>query len=106
MKWALVLTGASDFARPADQLSLTQNLALMSTGAIWTRWCYIIRPRNLFLGAVNFFLFLVGSAQVTRILMHQRSVKAAGEEVKAEGKEVKRELEVVGKKAGEVVKKA
>lgn len=46
-QWALVLAGVSDFARPAETLSLTQNLALMGTGAIWTRWCLIIKPRNV-----------------------------------------------------------
>ncbi|OCK84756.1 UPF0041-domain-containing protein [Lepidopterella palustris CBS 459.81] len=75
MKWALVLTGISDFTRPAESLSLTQNLALMSTGAIWTRWCLIIKPRNIFLAAVNFFLFIVGGTQVTRIIMYNQSVK-------------------------------
>ncbi|KAF2098039.1 UPF0041 domain protein [Rhizodiscina lignyota] len=84
MKWGLVLAGVADFARPAESLSLTQNMALMATGAIWTRWCFIIKPRNLFLAAVNFFLFCVGSTQVTRILMYQQSLKgdSMGSEVK------------------------
>lgn len=47
MKWGVVLAGASDFLRPAEKLSLTQNLALMATGSIWTRWCFIIRPKNV-----------------------------------------------------------
>ena len=47
LQWALVLTGVSDFARPAESLSLTQNAALMATGAIWTRWCFVIKPRNV-----------------------------------------------------------
>ncbi|KAL8784110.1 MAG: hypothetical protein Q9213_004169 [Squamulea squamosa] len=75
MKWALVLAGVSDFYRPAEKLSLTQNLALTATGAIWTRWCFIIKPRNLLLAAVNFFLGCVGVVQVTRILRWQQSVK-------------------------------
>jgi hypothetical protein len=104
MKWALVLTGVSDFARPAEQLSLTQNLALMSTGALWTRWCFIIKPKNMMLAAVNFFLFIVGATQTSRILLHQRSVKAAGGEVKAEVEEVKTELKQVEGKAEAVVK--
>lgn len=45
-QWALVIAGISDFSRPAEKLSLTQNGALMATGAIWTRWCMIITPRN------------------------------------------------------------
>ncbi|KAI9844082.1 MAG: hypothetical protein M1837_005795 [Sclerophora amabilis] len=75
MKWALVLAGISDFARPAESLSLTQNVALTCTGIIWTRWCLIIKPKNYLLAAVNFFLGCVGTTQVTRILMHQQSVK-------------------------------
>ncbi|KAJ5141687.1 hypothetical protein N7526_002682 [Penicillium atrosanguineum] len=47
MKWCLVIAGMADFARPAEKLSLTQNAALMGTGAIWTRWCMIIKPRNV-----------------------------------------------------------
>ncbi|CAG8098544.1 unnamed protein product [Penicillium olsonii] len=73
MKWCLVIAGISDFARPAEKLSLTQNAALMGTGAIWTRWCMIIKPRNVLLAAVNFFLGCVGAVQVTRIFMWQRS---------------------------------
>lgn len=46
-QWGLVIAGISDFQRPAEKLSLTQNGALMATGAIWTRWCMIITPRNV-----------------------------------------------------------
>ncbi|KAL2007424.1 hypothetical protein VTN00DRAFT_8862 [Thermoascus crustaceus] len=75
MKWALVIAGISDFGRPAEKLSLTQNAALMATGAIWTRWCLIIKPRNILLAAVNFFLGCVGVVQVTRIFLYRRSLK-------------------------------
>ncbi|MCJ1260439.1 hypothetical protein MMC22_000300 [Lobaria immixta] len=75
MKWAIVIAGISDFSRPAEKLSLTQNLALTATGAIWTRWCFIIKPRNILLAAVNFFLGCVGVTQVTRIVLYQRSLK-------------------------------
>lgn len=46
-QWALVLAGISDLTRPAEKLSFTQNFSLMCTGAIWTRWCFIIKPQNL-----------------------------------------------------------
>merc|ERR1712000_86545 len=81
MKWALVLAGVSDFARPAEKLSFTQNFALTCTGLIWTRWCTIIRPKNYLLAAVNFFLALVGITQLTRIAMHE-SAKKSGEQIK------------------------
>ncbi|PVI05886.1 UPF0041-domain-containing protein [Periconia macrospinosa] len=104
MKWGLVIAGASDFARPAEQLSLSQNAALMSTGAIWTRWCFIIRPQNMFLAAVNFFLFMVGATQVGRILLYQRSLKQAEGQLKSEGKVLKSELKDVAEKAEKTVK--
>ncbi|KAI9823464.1 MAG: hypothetical protein M1832_002475 [Thelocarpon impressellum] len=85
MKWALVLAGVSDFYRPAEKLSLTQNVALLCTGAIWTRWCLIIKPKNYLLAAVNFFLACVGSVQVGRIVTYQRRTPAAaaGEQLDA-----------------------
>ncbi|KAK0248426.1 hypothetical protein LTR91_023255 [Friedmanniomyces endolithicus] len=96
MKWGVVLAGASDFLRPASQLSITQNMALMATGAIWTRWCFVIKPRNLFLASVNFLLFSVGAAQTARVLSYQRSLKGEtmGEEIKDE---LKREAGLVEK---------
>ncbi|KAK2747152.1 hypothetical protein FQN57_002409 [Myotisia sp. PD_48] len=80
MKWVLVLAGLSDMARPAEKLSLTQNGALMCTGAIWTRWCLIIKPRNVLLATVNFFVGCLGFAQVTRIFLHRRSVDGSSTE--------------------------
>ncbi|PNY27879.1 Uncharacterized protein TCAP_02194 [Tolypocladium capitatum] len=81
MKWALVLAGISDFARPAEKLSFTQNFALTCTGVIWTRWCLIIKPKNYLLAAVNFFLGIVGIIQLTRIGLHESAKKGAVAEV-------------------------
>lgn len=101
MKWGVVLAGAADFFRPADKLSLTQNAALMATGSIWTRWCFVIRPQNMFLAAVNFCLFCVGTVQVSRILTYQASqkgslkegAKALGEDVKDQAKSLENKAE-------------
>ncbi|EFW99238.1 upf0041 domain containing protein [Grosmannia clavigera kw1407] len=79
LKWVLVLAGISDLARPAEKLSVTQNIALTATGVIWTRWCLIIKPKNYMLAAVNFFLGIVGIIQCTRIFMHSQQVKKAEE---------------------------
>ncbi|KIX10339.1 uncharacterized protein Z518_01421 [Rhinocladiella mackenziei CBS 650.93] len=84
MKWGVVLAGASDFLRPADKLSLTQNLALMATGSIWTRWCFIIRPQNMLLAAVNFCLFVVGFVQCSRIFLYQKGTTGALKEMEQE----------------------
>ncbi|CAI6093231.1 unnamed protein product [Clonostachys chloroleuca] len=91
LQWAIVIAGIADFARPAEKLSFTQNFALTCTGLIWTRWCLIIKPRNVLLATVNFFLAIVGIIQVTRIALHNSSSKdgaaAVAEEVKSEVKE-------------------
>jgi len=99
MKWGLVLAGAADFARPVESLSLSQNGALMATGLIWTRWCFVIKPRNLFLASVNFLLFCVGATQVSRILLWQQAQKGdtIPEEIKKAGKQEGRELEAIAK---------
>jgi len=75
MKWSIVLAGVSDFFRPAEKLSLTQNGAITATGIIWTRWCMIIKPKNVLLATVNGFLAVVGLIQCTRILAWQSSQK-------------------------------
>ncbi|TDZ30640.1 putative mitochondrial pyruvate carrier 2 [Colletotrichum spinosum] len=101
MKWALVLAGVADFARPAEKLSLTQNGALTATGIIWTRWCLIIKPKNYLLAAVNFFLGAVGVVQCTRILLWQSAQKKnAGELVQ----DVKEEIKEDAKEAKAAVK--
>ncbi|KAK5016902.1 hypothetical protein BJ546DRAFT_968695 [Cryomyces antarcticus] len=89
MKWGLVLAGVSDFARPAESLSLSQNVALMATGLIWTRWCFVIKPRNIFLASVNFLLFCVGATQISRIFLYHQSLKDStlAEEAKKAAKE-------------------
>jgi hypothetical protein len=34
MKWGVVIAGASDFVRPAEKLSITQNIALTEKYAV------------------------------------------------------------------------
>ncbi|CAA91774.1 Mitochondrial pyruvate carrier [Schizosaccharomyces pombe] len=75
MKWTLVLSGIGDYARSPEYLSIRQYAALCATGAIWTRWSLIVRPKNYFNATVNFFLAIVGAVQVSRILVYQRQQK-------------------------------
>jgi len=76
----------------------------MTTGALWTRWCFIIKPKNVFLASVNFLVFCVGATQVTRVLLYQQSVKGESivEEVKdaarQEGRDLKEAVKTVGDK--------
>ncbi|KAH6914169.1 mitochondrial pyruvate carrier [Coprinopsis sp. MPI-PUGE-AT-0042] len=67
MKWGLVAAGVKDMTRPADKLSVSQNLALAATGFIWVRYSLVITPVNYSLAAVNFFVGLSGLSQLGRI---------------------------------------
>jgi len=104
MKWGMVLAGASDFSRPAESLSFTQNFALMCTGAIWTRWCFVIRPKNVALAAVNALVFAVGATQVGRIYLYNQSLKTTEGQVEVEGKKLEGDLKATAQKAEKVVK--
>ncbi|KAI8138026.1 mitochondrial pyruvate carrier [Fennellomyces sp. T-0311] len=73
MKWALVFAGLSDLQRPADKLSLSQNLSLVATGLIWTRYSMVIIPKNYSLGTVNVFVASTGLLQVARIFKYRMS---------------------------------
>lgn len=105
-QWGLVIAGASDFTRPAESLSIPQNAALMATGAIWTRWCFVIRPKNVFLASVNFLVSCVGATQVGRAVNYQRSLKAGsvGEQLKAVAKDEGKDLKETAKMAEAEVK--
>ncbi|KAJ4468259.1 mitochondrial pyruvate carrier [Lentinula aciculospora] len=71
MKWCLVGAGLKDLNRPADKLSVSQNLALTATGCIWVRYSFVIIPVNYSLAAVNFFVGLSGLTQLGRIAHYQ-----------------------------------
>jgi len=75
MKWCLVAAGVKDLARPADKLSVSQNLALAATGIIWVRYSFVIKPRNLSLAAVNLFVGCTGIGQLVRIANHRSQQK-------------------------------
>ncbi|GJE98532.1 UPF0041-domain-containing protein [Phanerochaete sordida] len=75
MKWCLVAAGLKDLARPADKLSVPQNLALTATGFIWVRYSFVITPVNYSLAAVNFFVGSTGLGQLARAWYFQRTGK-------------------------------
>lgn len=71
IQWSLVIAGINDLQRPVEKISGTQQIALFCTGAIWTRWCTIIKPKNYLLASVNFFLGGVAGYQLTRVFRYQ-----------------------------------
>ncbi|KAJ6466883.1 mitochondrial pyruvate carrier [Mycena sanguinolenta] len=77
VKWVLVGAGLKDLTRPADKLSVSQNVALAGTGFIWVRWSLVIIPVNYNLAAVNFFVGLSGVTQLARIAHYRYSQQTA-----------------------------
>ncbi|KAL4252649.1 Mitochondrial pyruvate carrier [Abortiporus biennis] len=75
MKWCLVAAGLKDLSRPADKLSVSQNVALAATGFIWVRYSLVITPINYSLAAVNFFVGSTGLGQLGRVWYHNRTGK-------------------------------
>ncbi|KAL3230685.1 hypothetical protein RNJ44_01134 [Nakaseomyces bracarensis] len=71
LKWGLVFAGLSDMNRPVDKLSGAQNLSLLATAVIWTRWSFVIKPKNYLLASVNFFLGATAGMQIGRILNYR-----------------------------------
>jgi hypothetical protein len=84
MKWCLVIAGVKDLSRPADKLSLSQNLgelfrhstgtglaersalvALAATGFIWVRYSLVITPVNYSLAAVRPLDHLLAADRLT-----------------------------------------
>ncbi|TFK54512.1 UPF0041-domain-containing protein [Heliocybe sulcata] len=72
MKWCLVAAGLKDMTRPAEKLSVSQNLALLATGAIWVRYSFVITPVNYSLAAVNLFVGGTGAIQLGRIWKYRQ----------------------------------
>ena len=68
LKWSLVIAGLSDISRPVEKVSGTQNLSLLATAVVWTRWSFVIKPRNMLLASVNFFLGCTAGFQIGRII--------------------------------------
>ncbi|KAJ1989219.1 Mitochondrial pyruvate carrier subunit [Coemansia spiralis] len=84
MKWGLVIAGLGDLTRPADQISVKQQLSLAATGLIWTRWSTIITPKNYSLATVNFFVGCTAAYQLARVAMASKEDKAEKPETRKE----------------------
>lgn len=67
LKWGLVIAGISDITRPVENVSGAQNLSLLATSAIWTRWAFVIKPKNMLLASVNSVIGLTASYHILRI---------------------------------------
>lgn len=82
-KWGLVAAGLKDLSRPADKISIPQNLALTATGLIWVRYSFVIVPVNYSLAAVNCFVGGTGIMSLYRAYDWSRKSPAEQLEIKA-----------------------
>ncbi|GAA5890174.1 hypothetical protein JCM5296_002839 [Sporobolomyces johnsonii] len=100
-KWGLVAAGLKDLSRPAEVISIPQNLALTATGLIWVRYSFVITPVNYSLAAVNCFVAGTGITSLYRAWDWQRKSPAEQAKIRAENEaaEAKEKLnEAVGAK--------
>ncbi|KAG9065810.1 hypothetical protein KI688_002107 [Linnemannia hyalina] len=80
---ALVGAGVGDLSRPAENLSLSQNVALAATGLIWSRYSLVIIPKNYSLFTVNVFVAATGLTQLYRIFDYHQGLKKTEEKLAA-----------------------
>lgn len=59
--------------RPVERVSGAQSLSLLATAVIWTRWSFVIKPKNMLLASVNFFLGITAGWQIGRIVKYRLS---------------------------------
>ncbi|BGP38786.1 hypothetical protein JCM10450v2_002740 [Rhodotorula kratochvilovae] len=83
-KWGLVAAGLKDLGRPAEVISVPQNLALTATGLIWVRYSFVITPVNYSLAAVNLFVAGTGITSLYRAYDWQRKTPAEQAAIKLE----------------------
>ena len=50
-KWGISIANIADFKRPPEQVSYPQQLAVTTTGVIWTRFATVIDPVRAFVMA-------------------------------------------------------
>ncbi|CAL1354102.1 unnamed protein product [Linum trigynum] len=76
-KWAISLANVADFVKPPDMVSYPQQLAVVATGVIWSRYSMAITPKNWNLLSVNVCLAGTGLYQLSRKIRHGSMAKPA-----------------------------
>eukprot|EP01064_Diplonema_japonicum_P009895 TRINITY_DN1730_c1_g1_i1.p1 TRINITY_DN1730_c1_g1~~TRINITY_DN1730_c1_g1_i1.p1 ORF type:complete len:249 (+),score=70.50 TRINITY_DN1730_c1_g1_i1:379-1125(+) len=73
-KWLLSASNIADIDRPVDKISTSQQLALASTGLIWSRYSLVITPVNYNLLVVNFVLACTSLFHLSRKLAASQDI--------------------------------
>ncbi|CRG94902.1 mitochondrial pyruvate carrier protein 2, putative [Plasmodium gallinaceum] len=66
-KWSISLANLAEINRDANILSLPQQFAIFFTGLLFSRFAYVVKPRNYNLLTINLFMSLTALYQITRI---------------------------------------
>ncbi|SCO74207.1 mitochondrial pyruvate carrier protein 2, putative [Plasmodium vivax] len=88
-KWSISLANIVDINRDPKLLSLPQQFGICLTGMLFTRFAYVIRPRNYNLLTRNFFMSLTALYQIARIANYKYNTeyKSGGTGEKKEGEQ-------------------
>lgn len=71
VKWGIVFANLADINIPAENISTNQQIVLMCSGLIWTRFCTQVKPFNPSLMAVNFFMSCTAMYQIFRKITYK-----------------------------------
>ncbi|KAL4618889.1 mitochondrial pyruvate carrier 4-like isoform X3 [Castanea sativa] len=70
VKWGISIANIVDFSEPPERISYPQQVALMCTGLIYSRYSMVITPKNWNLFGNSIFMAGTGLYQVTRKIRH------------------------------------
>lgn len=79
-KWGISIANVADFAKPPENISYPQQIAVTATGVIWSRYSTVITPKNWNLFSVNVAMFGTGVYQLSRKIRHDYFTKEEAEE--------------------------
>eukprot|EP00640_Fibrocapsa_japonica_P005388 CAMPEP_0113934280 /NCGR_PEP_ID=MMETSP1339-20121228/1622_1 /TAXON_ID=94617 /ORGANISM="Fibrocapsa japonica" /LENGTH=108 /DNA_ID=CAMNT_0000936013 /DNA_START=136 /DNA_END=462 /DNA_ORIENTATION=+ /assembly_acc=CAM_ASM_000762 len=65
-KWGISFANIADLRRDPTAISTPQQVAVASTGIIWSRYSTVINPVNYNLLSVNLFMAVTGCYQLYR----------------------------------------
>ncbi|KAK2394243.1 Mitochondrial pyruvate carrier 4 [Trifolium repens] len=67
-KWGISIANIADFTKPPEKISYPQQIAVMATGLIWSRYSTQITPKNWNLVCVNLAMAGTSVYQLSRKL--------------------------------------
>ena len=65
-KWAITFSNIGDLNKPAEKISTNQQVAIFTTGCLWTRYSFVVLPVNYNLAIANIFMAASAGYQLYR----------------------------------------